>query len=79
MSEQDETLYIINAVFEYINCARDRYIEYHRQTAAPPSETERSLHYKDIIDNGNSILVKLASSDIEIEYNIAMYIKELQS
>ena len=76
MSEQDETLYIISAVFEYIIVARDRYIDcrQHRNT-----DTERSLHYKDIIDNGNSILVKLASGDIEIEYNIAMYIKGLQS
>jgi len=41
-------------------------------------KTELTLHYKDIIDMGNSILAKLASEDIELEYNISMYIKGLQ-
>ncbi len=74
--ENEQTIYIMNAVFEYIQCANNKYIECHDRYAM---ETERTLHYKDIINMGHTILIGLASEDIEIEYNMAMYIKGLQS
>ena len=72
----EQTIYIMNAVFEYVQCANDKYIECHRRYAM---ETERTLHYKDIINMGHAILIEMANKDIELEYNMAEYIKHIKS
>ena len=70
----DEYEFILRSVFEYIQEANCKYIECMDRL---PTETERTLHYKDIMNMGHAILIKLSEDNIDLDYNMEMYIKEV--